>query len=167
MPADDSADALAAAVRQASSLYYRLVLVAGASGAGKTAALHSIGERTGAAVVNTSLELSRRMLALPKEQWRLRLRPLLQQLVDAHGQASSGVVLLDNIELLFETGLGQDPLRLLMGLSRNQIIVASWPGLLEDGQLHYAVASHSEHRRYATDQLRDLTVVNVQAGEAP
>lgn len=167
MLADDSADALAAAVRQAASLYYRLVLLAGASGSGKSAALKAIGERTGAPVLNTSLELSRRMLALPKEQWRLQVRPLLQQLMDAHGQAGSGVVLLDNVELIFEAGLGQDPLRLLMGLSRNQTIVASWPGLIEDGQLRYAAASHSEHRRYAADQLRDLTVLNVQTGEAP
>jgi len=166
LESDDPAEALAAAVRQAASRYYRLVLVAGPIGSDKTKALESIGERSGASLVNTSLELSRQMLALPKRQRPLQLRPLLENLVNAHGQTGGGTVLLDNIELLFEAGLGQDPLHLLMGLSRNKTIVVSWPGLLEDGQLRYAIPNHSEYRRYATDELRDLTVVNVQAGKA-
>ncbi|MEN6474686.1 MAG: BREX-3 system P-loop-containing protein BrxF, partial [Syntrophaceae bacterium] len=38
------------------------------------------------------------------------------------------VVLLDNIEILFDVSLKQDPLRLLQGLSRNTTLVAAWSG---------------------------------------
>ncbi len=42
--------------------YHRLLLVAAPAGAGKTAALREVRNRTGAALVNVNLELSRRML---------------------------------------------------------------------------------------------------------
>ncbi len=38
------------------------------------------------------------------------------------------VVLLDNLEILFDTALEVEPLRLLQVSSRNRTIVASWNG---------------------------------------
>jgi len=44
------------------------------------------------------------------------------------GASAADVVLLDNVEVLFDVSLKQDPLRLLQGLSRNKTVVAAWSG---------------------------------------
>ena len=160
MRPDQAADAIAAAIRQATALYHRLVLVVGPVGAGKTAALEAARKRTGAPLGNLGLELSRRMLDLTAGQRPLQLRPLLEKWMETMGAASE-VVLLDNTELLFDASLKQDPLPLLQSLSRNKTLVAAWTGALEGGKLRYAAAGHPEHRQYPA---RDLLAVPLQAG---
>ena len=54
------------------------------------------------------------------------------------------VVFLDNLEILFDTSLEIDPLRLLRFTSRNRTIVASWNGTFQDGSLTYAEPGHPE-----------------------
>jgi hypothetical protein len=54
------------------------------------------------------------------------------------------VVMLDNLEILFDSGLEVEPLRLLQLSSRNRTIVASWSGGYQDGTLTYAEPGHPE-----------------------
>ena len=69
--------------------------------------------------------------------------------------AQAALVLLDNIEILFDVHLKQDPLRLFQGLSRNRTVVAAWNGSIVDGHMTYAVPDHPEYRRYP---VRDFLV---------
>ncbi len=139
---------------RAAELYHRLVILAAPPGAGKTAALRDVQKRTGAPLVNVNLELSLRMLELTGRQRALQLPRLLAEIVNASG---GDVVLLDNIELLFDVSLKQDPLRLLQGLSRNKTLVVAWNG--EIRRIHsslflvYAVPEHPEYRQYAVNDL--------------
>jgi hypothetical protein len=130
------------------------MLVAPAGG-GKTAAFQDVHERTMAPLVNVNLELSRRMLDLTERQRALQLPRLLAEIV---GASAADVVLLDNIEILFDVSLKQDPLRLLQGLSRNKTVVAAWSGSIDDEYMVYAAADHHEYKRYP---LRDFLVVNL------
>ena len=139
----------------AKALYHRLILVAAPSGTGKTEALREVAESTGARIVNLNLELSRRMLDLTERERALRLPDLLNEVVGT----DEPLVLLDNIEILFDAALRQDPLRLLQGVSRNRTIVAAWNGTLENGYLTYAAPEHPEHRRYSRDDHGDLVIV--------
>ena len=139
----------------AEALYHRLILVAAPSGAGKTEALRKVAASTGARLVNLNLELSRRMLDLTGRERALRLPDLLDDVVGR----DAPLVLLDNIELLFDVAFQHDPLRLLQGLSRNRTIVASWNGTLDDGYLSYAVPDHPEFRRYSRAARGDVVVV--------
>ena len=141
-----------ARIDSATELYHRLVLVAAPSGSGKTAALQDIARRTGAPLLNLNLEVSRSLLDLTGRQRALQLPRVLEEVV---GRAQP-LVLLDNIEILFDVTLEQDPLRLLQGLSRNRTVVASWNGPVDNGYLSYATPEHPEHRRYPA---RDLVVV--------
>ncbi|MEW5978256.1 MAG: BREX-3 system P-loop-containing protein BrxF [Acidobacteriota bacterium] len=140
-------------IAQAAELYHRLVVLAAPAGGGKTAALHHVQKRTVAPLVNVNLELSRRMLALTQRQRTLQLPRILAELV---GQTSADVVLLDNIEVLFDVDLKQDPLRLLKGLSRNRTLVVAWNGSIDDEYMTYASPTHREYRRY---RLGDFLVV--------
>jgi predicted ATPase len=134
--------------------YYQLVVVAGLSGTGKTTALHEVHARTGMALINVNLDLSRRMLDLTERQRVLQLPKLLEEIVSAAG---TNVVLMDNIELLFDTSLKQDPLRLLQGLSRNKTLVVAWNGAVSGGQITYAAPDHLEYRKYP---VRDFLVLS-------
>ena len=57
----------------------------------------------------------------------------------------------DNLEILFDKDLKQDPLRLLQSLSRNRSVVASWNGKKLKGKLTYAELDHPEYRGYDLD----------------
>jgi len=139
----------------AKALYHRLILVAAPSGGGKTEALREVAANTGARFVNLNLELSRRMLDLTERERALRLPDLLNEVVGK----DAPLVLLDNIEILFDAALKQDPLRLLQGASRNRTLVAAWNGTLEKGYLTYAAPEHPEHRRYSRDDRGDVVLV--------
>ena len=136
------------------------MLVVGPSGAGKTAALRTVRDRTGAPLTNVGLKLSRRMLDLTARQRTLRLPRLLREIVvnDVEPRATT---LLDNTEILFGADLEQDPLRLLQGLSRDRTVVAAWNGTITDGVLRYATPGHAEHRHYP---VSDFLAVSMEVG---
>ena len=141
-------EALNEQIGHAESLYHRLVLVVGGHGTGKTTALRESSACIGAPLVNVGLELSRRLLELSKGQRPIRVPSLLGRIVS---ETEGEVVLLDNIEILFDTTLRQDPLRLLKGLSRSRTVVAAWNGSMEGDHIHYAVPGHPEYRRCPVD----------------
>ena len=152
--ADSLADQIMQKVGPAAGLYNRLVLVVAPTGTGKTTALQDVQNHTGAPLVNVNLELSRRMLELTERQRVLQLPRLLQEIISDGGDEA---ILLDNIEVIFDINLQQDPLRLLQGLSRNKTVVTAWNGTIVDDYLTYAAPGHPEYRRYP---MRDFLVVS-------
>ena len=156
-------------------------LPAAPSGAQAGTQLSAYTAQPGAPLVNVNLELSRRMLALSVRQRALQLPRLLQDVcASSVERQASNLLLLDNLEILFDVKLKHDPLRLLQGLSRNKTIVAAWPGeirtehrgLMTESSanidsalstqssalyLTYAVPDHPEYRRYL---IRDFLVAS-------
>jgi hypothetical protein len=67
---------------------------------------------------------------------------------------------LDNIELLFDPGLHQNPLGLLKELSRNKSLVVAWGGAYyEEHQiLTYAEPGHPEYQKYERPEVPVLTM---------
>lgn len=140
-------------IDQATQLYYRLVLVVGPPGSGKTEVLRFLENRHGFPRINLNLELSRRLLELTERQRVLQLPKLLAELSASY---ESGVILLDNVEIFFDVALKQDPLRLLQKLSRQRTVVAAWPGNIYANKLVYAEPNHPEYRQYL---IKDFLVV--------
>lgn len=130
----------------AESQYHRLILLIGPAGTGKTAILRDIASALGIAAINLNLELSKELLELTERQRSLRVQNILEKIVSNYGSP----VILDNIEVLFDTSLKQDPLRLLQSIARNHTVVASWNGVMTSGKLFYAEIGHPEYRRYDT-----------------
>ena len=150
--------ALAEAVADAAGRYYRLVLLAGPMGTGKTEVLRTLAAKDSLPNINVNLELSRRMLRLSKGQ---RPRQVERLFKDILAPVPGDVVLLDNLEILFDPGLEVEPLRLLQVSSRNRTIVASWNGTSRDGTLTYAEPGHPEFV-----QFKQTEAVVVPANQA-
>ena len=151
------ADEVMESIGRAAQLYHRLVILVAPAGAGKTAALRDVHERIAAPLVNVNLELSQRMLDLTERRRALHLPSLLAEII---GALAADVILLDNVEVIFDVSLKQDPLRLLQGLSRNKTVVVAWSGSIQGKHLVYGTPDHPEYRLYP---LRDLQVVSPKA----
>ena len=125
--------------------YHRLLLVVGPVGSGKTPLLKALCQKHDLPYLNVNLALSQRLLDLTEKERSLRVRRLLADVIDERPADS---IILDNIELLFDPSLHQDPLACLQGLSRNRTLIVAWGGNCEDGVLTYAEPGHPEYRRY-------------------
>ncbi|NCD42114.1 MAG: BREX-3 system P-loop-containing protein BrxF [Bacteroidia bacterium] len=156
----------------ADSLYHRLVLVVGENKSGKSAVLRDVANKFNMPVTNVNLEISALLLDLTNKQRSLRLPGLLGEILNnAHP-----FVILDNIEILFDKDLKQDPLRILQGISRNHSVIASWGGYFSNGRLQYAEPGHSEYRNYESVGALIVTMdgwatidsenINEEAGQA-
>jgi len=130
--------------------YHRLVLVVGPAGSGKTPLVKELCRRQSFPYLNVNLALSQRLLDLTTKERPLRVRRLLD---DAIGEQPGDAVVLDNIELLFDPALHQDPLACLQALSRNRTLVASWGGAYAENALTYAEPGHPEYRRYERPEV--------------
>lgn len=141
-------------LKAAEHLYYRLVLIVGKCGSGKTAVIQNLAKQYGTSPININLNLSKKLLELTKKQRLLKLSEILSQTINGTGE----IVFLDNIEILFDVELKQDPLRLLQRLSRNLTMVTSWNGIFNNRKLTYAEPGHREYRSY---DLTDILVVSM------
>ena len=145
------------AIHHAEQRSERLVLLVGSNGRGKTATLEKVAAEAGAPLVNVNLELSRPLLDLTSSERPLQVPRLLGEVL---AELGSKVVLLNRLELLFDTGLRQNPLRLLKDLSRQWTVVAAWSGIADGNHVRYAEPGHPEYRRYPID---DVQVVDAEA----
>lgn len=139
-------DKIKRSLEAAKGLYHSLVLLVGETGSGKTVILREVAKELDASVINVNLILSGELLNLTKKQRALRLPDILDQIVNN----AQSLVILDNLEILFDRNLQQDPLRLLQSISRNRIVLASWNGAMKSGRLLYAEPGHPEYRIYET-----------------
>lgn len=143
------------AIEQVASQYFRLVILVGAPASGKTTALQSVGQKLGCQVLNVNLELSKKMLELTRTQRSRQVERLLKEVI---ASVPGDVVLLDNLEILFDTALELQPLRLLQVLDRNRTIVASWNGSFQGGTLIYAEPGHPEFMQFKQPEAVVITV---------
>jgi ATP-dependent protease Clp ATPase subunit len=104
------------AVAQARRSFYRLVLLVGPSGTGKTAILRQLAELQTCRYLNVNLHLSQRMLEMARGKRPRQVDRIFNALVDEHRPDLPGVDLLcvdllcvDNLEMLSDytsSGLG-------------------------------------------------------------
>ena len=129
------------------ALHSKLILLIGAPHTGKTALLAAFAGHVGASTLNVGSELGRRLAAIPQKQRHLQAGTELRELADLH--AKGDLLLMDNIELLFDTSLQLNPLDLLKRHAHSRRVVAVWPGELRAGRLTYADMGHPEHQDYS------------------
>jgi hypothetical protein len=128
-------------VRASKGAYYKLTVIAGPSGSGKTRLLNQVAGDLELPVINLSLLLSQRLLGLTRRQRPLQAEEVATDLIDEHLQSG---LCLDNTEVLFDSTLRLNPLSFLQDISRNRLIIATWGGLLNAGELRFGYAGHPD-----------------------
>ena len=131
-------------LKTAEGLYHRLVLLVGEAGTGKTRVLVDVADELGTTVINVNLKLAGELLELTAKQRLLRVPTILEQIT----QEGKSTLVLDNLEILLDKNLKQDPLRLLQGFSRNRMVLTSWNGTFTGSRLLYAEPGHTEYCSY-------------------
>jgi hypothetical protein len=142
-------DELQRKISDTALLNSKLILLIGPPRSGKTALLGQLSDRINAQVLNVGLALGRDLLALPRARRHLQVSELFKALADT--ETSQGLLLVDNIELLFDRTLQVGALDLLRSQARVRPVVAVWPGDLRENRLSYAVSGHPEHQDYSPD----------------
>jgi hypothetical protein len=138
-------------VEEISCLNSKLALLIGPPRSGKSNLLRQLSERRQARVLNVGEALGRRLLHVPRTQRHLHVADLQKDLADEF--ASHGLLLIDNIEILFDRTLRISPLDLLKRLAQARRVIAVWPGDSREDRLSYATTGHPEHQDYGIDGL--------------
>ena len=134
----------------------KLILLVGQSRSGKTSLLRELGAKLHINPLNVGLELGRRLAATPNNKRGFSAGELLREIADQ--EQTGDLLLLDNLELLFEKGLQINPLDLVKRVAHSKRVVAVWPGELRGDRLIYADMSHPEHRDYSRDGVIVLEI---------
>jgi len=142
---------------QLGELNTKLIVLAGPRGSGKTKLLRELGDKMGVQPLNINLELGRRFAATSQAARGFSAGQLLRDIADRE-RNDSDLLLLDNLELLFERGLQINPLDLIKRLAHSKRIVAVWPGELRGNRLYYAEMTHPEYRDYDSDGVVALAI---------
>lgn len=148
-------DAIVSAVQEVVDSYHRLVLLAAPIAQGKSERLASVARDEGWPLLNLNQVVAAGLLEITARERVIQCR---RTLADAISSSGGRVVALDNIEMLFEDHLKQDPLRLLQSLSRTTTLVVSWPGDYNGQDLTFADPGHRDYRKYADPDVRILTM---------
>jgi len=150
-------EGLQRSVESVSGRYHKLVLVIGSFGSGKTALLRMY-KRTNpenVEFIGLNHVLTRRLIDIPTRQLPFESERCVNEVVKEY---KSPILLVDNIEALFDPVLSLDPLRLLQRLSRVKTLVVAWPGRLEKGEVSYAEPGYKEYKAYS---IKDLVVIDL------
>ena len=142
-------DSLEQLVRDICALQSPLILLVGPPGSGKTQRLRQLAAKLSSESINVGLELARLLAATPNNKRGFSAGELLREITNDH--KTGDLLLLDNLELLFEPSLQINPLDLIKRLAHAQPVVAVWPGELRGDRLTYADMSHPEHRDYSRE----------------
>jgi ABC-type uncharacterized transport system ATPase subunit len=144
-------DALERLVDDIGALHNKLIVLIGSPGSGKTQLLGKLGKKRNTSPMNIGAALGTRLACLSQKQRQFQAIGILRELANKHAEAN--LLLVDNIELLFDRSLKLDPLGLLKQQAHSRRVVAVWPGELRDGRLTYAEMEHPEHQDYSTEGL--------------
>lgn len=129
----------------------QLILLVAPRGGGKTQLLRELGAKLHCEPLNVSLLLGRRLAATPYDQRGFAVGALLREFADQ--ERTTGPLLLDNLEILFEPSLQINPIDIIKRLAHARPVVAVWPGTVWGDRLLYADRNHPEQRDFSRDGM--------------
>ena len=149
-------DDVLSAVEEVANGYHRLLLLVAPIASGKSDRMRSLSRDRGWPLINVNQVLTERLLELDARERVLQCKKVMS---DAIAVTDSQTVFLDNVEMLFEKHLQQDPLRLFQSLSRTTTLVVAWLGEFDGRYLSFADPGHRDYRKYNEPEAR---VINMQ-----
>jgi hypothetical protein len=135
--------------------YFKLTILAGGAGSGKTHLLKQVATQLDLPIINLSLLLSQRLLSQNRRQRALNAEDVATEVIDENYKSG---LCLDDTELLFDSALRLNPLGFLQDISRNRLIVATWNGIVTGGKMRFG---HTGHPDFFSQPVNGYPVVSV------
>ena len=142
-------------IRTIQGAYYKLSIISGGTRSGKTRLLKQIAIQLDLPIINLSLLLSQRLLSQNRRQRALNAEDVATEIIDENYKSG---LCLDDTELLFDSTLHLNPLVFFQDISRNRLIVATWNGIISDGELCFG---HTGHPDFFRQPVNGYPVVSV------
>ena len=133
-----------ATLAQAASAYYKLILIVGPTGSGKSTVLKETSDYN-FTHLNFGKAFSRELSTKPAHLRAAEAEEVAIDLVDATDAAR---IAIDNTEVLFESPIRLNPLALLKSLSTRRLIVATWNGSFDASHLYYGIKGHPAYEEF-------------------
>ncbi len=137
-------------IQNLNSLYYKLFLLIGSQGSGKSELLAQLSEEKNVPVTNLNFELSKRLKNIPRNDRCFYMGDFIEEIIR---EVKGEYIFFDSIEILFSHHLKIDPLRQLKNISKYNSLVVAWNGRMENNFLVYAERSHPDYVAYKLDEL--------------
>jgi len=144
---------LRTSIERAKNYHTQLVMVIGESA---SQLLTQAASTDDLPILNLSLELSERLIDIPRQNRAKTASSVFAKLID---EPQAQVLLLDHLEILFDRSLSIDPLKLLKHSARNTTLVIAWPGEKSAFSLTYAIPSHPEYRSYKASEFGETIFI--------
>lgn len=110
--------------------------------------------------VNLSKELARKLVSLSIRERVMRLEAEVDKIANDCGSS----VWLTKLDVLFESALDNDPMRLLKGIAKSKTVVAIWPGEITETSVVYSKPGKPDYKTYPLKELNDIQVVDACNG---
>lgn len=143
-----------------SEQYYKLILLVGTGGTGKTSLINEICRNDAYTYANLSLALSEKLKEVPIAERGYFVQDFIDDIIRS---VSGEFLVLDNIELIFSKHLQIDPLGTLKNIAKYRKTIVAWPGSIKHGQLIFAEPAHEDYVKYSRDELECL-LINMERG---
>jgi hypothetical protein len=114
-----------------------------------------IAEQLNASYININLELSRRLLDIPKKKIPFKANRYLEDIIN---NSNKNIILLDRIEILFDPLISIDPLYFIESNSKPVTMIVNWPGEFSSKILSYAKPVHPEYKSYPNISGRVISI---------
>jgi len=132
-------------LKDASAQHYKLIIIVGSAGTGKTAMLHDVIKDYNVSTINMGEELSRALMATPLGLRPIKAEDTAEKLIL---DAPTAQVAIDNIEILFEPPMELNPLAFLKRLSQSKTIIVTWTGNYSNNTLTYGTLDHPASQEF-------------------
>jgi hypothetical protein len=104
---------------------------------------------------NVSKSLAAKLVVMSLKDREHNLHELMAQLVNQ----AEDVCYFSRINLLFETSLQTDPLKLLQSTAKKKPIIVIWPGTMDDVSINYSKPGLPDHKIYKLNEFQDVQVI--------
>ena len=110
---------------------YKLLLIIGKPGSGKSKYLHNYSKENGIPIINLDDILGKK---IPEGKDKEYVLSFMNNFVNSY---SKDVLLIDKKSIVYEKDSNIDLLNFLENIAKEKIVIATWNGYTEDGKLYH------------------------------
>jgi hypothetical protein len=141
-------------ISKAKQRYYKLLLIVGKHGSGKTSLLKKFQQQFQSPLINLNYEISEKLQNVHQDEWDTKIESLISKL----SSGTDNPILIDNTEILFSPEFHLNPLQILKRISRTCVVIASWPGTYSNGQLVHGDINDDEYFVAKGTEIADIEI---------